>query len=110
MTVPAGDEPASELYILVASIGATYGDPTGKYAAFLKNAEVTYPSEPYFLWTQPLSDSGWVASNMPATTTNSNGGSGSGSAAGNTGAAVGVRMGAFVVTLASAIGVFALLF
>lgn len=113
MAVPPGDEPAGELYYLVATIGAIYGDPAGKYAAFLKNAEVTYPSEPYFLWTQPLSDSGWVASNLPATNSNSNGSSGNGSGSGSTnhtGGAVGVRFSGLIVTLVSAIGVSALSF
>lgn len=72
MGVKPGDEPAAELYMEVATIAAVYGDPNGTYAAFMKNAEVQYPSEPYFLWTQPLSDGGWVASNVNS----SGGGSG----------------------------------
>lgn len=55
------DEDPGELYPVVASVAAKYGDPNGKYAAFLANATPSYPADPYFLWSQPLSDSGWVA-------------------------------------------------
>jgi hypothetical protein len=53
---------ASELYPNVAAVGATYGDPTGKYAAFLKSKDEEYVSEAYFFWDQPLSDSGLTSS------------------------------------------------
>ena len=46
------DGPLSELYPSLAKVAAVYGDPDGKYAAFLKNAEAAYPAEPYFLWNQ----------------------------------------------------------
>jgi hypothetical protein len=62
LTVPPGDELASELYPNVAAVGAAYGDPTGKYATFLKEADSEYPMKPYFLWYQPFSDSGLVQS------------------------------------------------
>lgn len=58
-----GKEAADELYPNVAAVGAIYGDPNGKYAGFLANAEDAYPAEPYFLWNQPLSDNGWVSRN-----------------------------------------------
>ncbi|KAG6810902.1 hypothetical protein H0H92_009895 [Tricholoma furcatifolium] len=44
----------AELYPNVAAVGATYGDPDGKYAAFLAAGEATYATEAYFLWDQPL--------------------------------------------------------
>lgn len=52
------DGPLVELYPPIAATASIYGDPNGKYAAFLANGEKTYPYEPYFLWNQPLSDSG----------------------------------------------------
>jgi hypothetical protein len=64
MTIAPGDEAAAELYPDVAAVAATYGDPNGKYAAFLAKADDSYPSQPYFLWNQPLSDSGLAAA-MP---------------------------------------------
>jgi hypothetical protein len=70
MTTSAGSEAAAELYPDVAAIGATYGDSSGKYAAFLKSKDGGYVSEAYYLWNQPLSDSGLVA--------NSQGGGGGG--------------------------------
>jgi hypothetical protein len=48
MTVQPGDETANELYPNVAAVAATYGDPDGKNAAFLANADKTYPAQPYF--------------------------------------------------------------
>lgn len=68
LTVSPGNETASELYPNVAAVASAYGDPTGKYAAFLKEREVLYPGEPYFLWDQPFSDSGLLASNASNST------------------------------------------
>ncbi|KAG6840396.1 hypothetical protein C0991_006991 [Blastosporella zonata] len=45
---------ADELYPNIAAVGAVYGDPDGKYAAFLLNADPTYAEEADFLWDQPL--------------------------------------------------------
>jgi hypothetical protein len=61
LTVQPGDETASELYPNIAAVAATYGDAGGKYAAFLANADNTYPSQPYFYWDQPFSDSNLAA-------------------------------------------------
>lgn len=73
MTVAPGDDDPVELYPDVAAVAATYGDPDGKYAAFLAGKDNTYPSEPYFLWDQPLSDSNLAAATPtaggPATST-----------------------------------------
>jgi hypothetical protein len=67
MTVSPGDETASELYPNVAAVAAKYGDPDGKYAAFLANADNTYPAQPYFFWDQPLLDSNLAAATPTAT-------------------------------------------
>ncbi|KAI0320973.1 chondroitin AC/alginate lyase [Amylostereum chailletii] len=73
MTIDPGDDAPAELYPSVASVGATYGDSDGTYAAFLSNKVQSYPEEPYFLFDQPLSDSGWVSANVAnGTTTDSN--------------------------------------
>lgn len=61
MTVQPGNETASELYPNVAAVAATYGDPNGKYASFLAQADNQYPAESYFLWDQPFSDSNLAA-------------------------------------------------
>jgi hypothetical protein len=61
-----GDGPPSELYPSIAAVGAAYGDPDGKYAAFLANADDTYPAQPYFLFNQPFSDSNLAAANPPS--------------------------------------------
>ncbi|KAG9100111.1 hypothetical protein FRC06_004513 [Ceratobasidium sp. 370] len=47
-----------ELYPNVAAVGAIYGDPDGKYAKWLAGRDPSYPGQPYFLWDQPLSNSG----------------------------------------------------
>lgn len=105
MAVNPGEEPAAELYMSIATVAAVYGDPSGTYAAFLKNASADYPSEPFYLWTQPLSDGGWVAANLNSS---DGGGSGSGSntttTTTNKGGAVGSAsygLGGLLVTLLS---------
>ena len=88
---PAGSEDATELYPDVAAVGAIYGDPANKYAAWLNAAEnATYVEDASFLWNQPLSDSGLAAgieaaasaSAAAAAASASGGASGSGSGAG----------------------------
>lgn len=79
MTVQPGDELASELYPNIAAVAANYGDPNGKYAAFLANADNTYPAQPYFLWDQPFTDSNLAAAtptanSQPTTTSSSHNG------------------------------------
>ncbi|KIJ64736.1 hypothetical protein HYDPIDRAFT_89478 [Hydnomerulius pinastri MD-312] len=61
MTIPPGTEHAPELYQPIAGVAAQYGDPTGKYANFLANVDIRYPSAPYFLWNQPFSESNLIA-------------------------------------------------
>jgi hypothetical protein len=73
-----GDGPLSELYPSLAAVASTYGDTDGKYAAFVKAGDDTYPAEPYFLWNQPFSDSGLAA----ATPTGAGGPSSTGKTAG----------------------------
>ncbi|KAF8521779.1 chondroitin AC/alginate lyase [Hysterangium stoloniferum] len=43
-----------ELYPSVAAVAAIYGDPKGKYTAFLAHGDPQYFGEAYFLWNQPL--------------------------------------------------------
>ncbi|KAF8912813.1 alginate lyase-domain-containing protein [Gymnopilus junonius] len=47
-----GDEDATQLYPHVAAISAAYGDPHGKYMAFLKEKETTYASKSYWFYDQ----------------------------------------------------------
>ncbi|KAL4076768.1 alginate lyase-domain-containing protein [Scleroderma yunnanense] len=61
MSVPAGKENADELYQPLAGVAAKFGDPDGKYANFLAQANPRYPAEPYFLWCQPFSESGLIS-------------------------------------------------
>jgi len=71
MTISAStsseDSYAAELYPSIAAVAAIYGDPQGKYAGFLKQADGEYPSEAYFLWNQPLSDSGLTGTGSSGT-------------------------------------------
>jgi len=56
-----GDGPIWELYPSVAAVASKYGDPDGKYAAFMANADNTYPAQPYFMFNQNFSDSNLAA-------------------------------------------------
>ena len=62
MTVPASKsnetDDVSELYSIVADIATAYGDPHGKYIAFLKAGEPAYAADAFFLWDQPSSGGG----------------------------------------------------
>ncbi|KAI0061087.1 chondroitin AC/alginate lyase [Artomyces pyxidatus] len=60
MTIPPDDDGANELYSSIAAVASVYGDPQGKYVAFLTKAEYSYPENPWFFWNQPFSDSGWA--------------------------------------------------
>ncbi|KZV91347.1 chondroitin AC/alginate lyase [Exidia glandulosa HHB12029] len=46
--------PAQELYQHVAAVGSVYGDPDGKYAAYLARVSPDYPQSPFYFWNQPL--------------------------------------------------------
>lgn len=63
-----GDGPTEELFPDMAAVAAVYGDPGNMYSNYLKNGNQNYPGEPYFLFNQPLSDSG-----LPAATPDSTG-------------------------------------
>ena len=81
MSLPAGDETASELYPQVVAVGAAYGDPAGAYAAFMAaNAGDAYPADAQFLWNQPFSDSGLVRATTATSATGGTVRSGSGAA------------------------------
>lgn len=45
---------AAELYPNIAAVAAAYGDPTGKYAFYLRERDPLFAKQPYFLWDQPL--------------------------------------------------------
>lgn len=47
-----GDGPISELYPSLVEIASVYGDPEGKYASFLANADPSYLQQPYNVWAQ----------------------------------------------------------
>lgn len=66
-----GESAATELELLqpLAAIASIYGDPDGKYAAFLKSKDPEYPSRAYYLLTPGLSDSGLSQTAGAATTT-----------------------------------------
>jgi hypothetical protein len=51
-------ERESDLYPHVAAVASIYGDPDGKYAQWLAGKDKSFPSQPYFLWNQPLSNAG----------------------------------------------------
>ncbi|KAJ7700334.1 alginate lyase-domain-containing protein [Mycena rosella] len=44
----------AEIFPNIAAVAATYGDPDGKYVAFLAKAFPEYASDATFLWDQPL--------------------------------------------------------
>lgn len=72
MTIPASKSnetyDTSELYSIVADIAATYGDPHGKYIAFLSAGEPNYTSDGFFLWDQPLPGNGNGSSGINGST------------------------------------------
>ncbi|CAE6481161.1 unnamed protein product [Rhizoctonia solani] len=71
---PGPGEAASELFPQIAAVAVKFGDPSGKYAAFLASKDQSYPGRPWFLWNQPLSDSGLAVKFVPD---DDNGGNGS---------------------------------
>ncbi|CUA74436.1 hypothetical protein RSOLAG22IIIB_05545 [Rhizoctonia solani] len=62
---PGPGEAASELFPQIAAVAVKFGDPSGKYAAFLASKDQSYPGRPWFLWNQPLSDSGLAVKSVP---------------------------------------------
>ncbi|KAK7053003.1 hypothetical protein VNI00_004324 [Paramarasmius palmivorus] len=47
-------ENASDLFPCVAAIGSVFGDPKGKYEAFLRKFNPEYATAPHFFWNQPF--------------------------------------------------------
>ena len=64
MTTNPGSEDVTELYPHVASVAAAYGDPTGKYLAFLKQGDPSYTSRAYWFYSQPGALRGASAGNQ----------------------------------------------
>ncbi|CEL56856.1 hypothetical protein RSOLAG1IB_08134 [Rhizoctonia solani AG-1 IB] len=94
MTLPAtGEEDyTKELFPPLAAIASVYGDPDGKYAAFLKEKDPNYPGSGYYLIAPGLSDSGLKPpASVINSTTGGTGGSGSSSGNNSNGA---MKMGA----------------
>jgi hypothetical protein len=52
MALSPGSEDQSEILPHVAAVAAAYGDPTGKYAAFLKKLDLSYNIHPYWYYDQ----------------------------------------------------------
>ncbi|PSR85865.1 hypothetical protein PHLCEN_2v5341 [Hermanssonia centrifuga] len=52
MSINPKGEDISDIFPLVASIAAAYGDPTGKYASFLQKNDGSYKSQPYWFYSQ----------------------------------------------------------
>lgn len=53
MGLNPGSEDISDILPHVASVAAAYGDPTGKYAKFLKAKAPSYTSDPTWYYNQP---------------------------------------------------------
>ncbi|KAF8705971.1 Chondroitin AC alginate lyase, partial [Rhizoctonia solani] len=70
---PGPGEAASELFPQIAAVAVKFGDPSGKYAAFLASKDQSYPGRPWFLWNQPLSDSGLAVKFVPEDDDSGNG-------------------------------------
>jgi hypothetical protein len=68
----SGDGPADEVYPGIAAVASTYGDPGGKYAAFIASGDSQYAAQPYFLWNQPLSGSATPTGAQTKSTSKSN--------------------------------------
>ncbi len=58
MGVDPKDEDSSELLPHTASVVAAYGDPTGKYRAFLEKEDPMYQSRSWWFYNQPSSVKG----------------------------------------------------
>lgn len=61
MGVDPDDEDISDVFPHVAAVAAAYGDPKGKYAAFLKKQESDFASQPFWFYDQSS-----ALSNSPA--------------------------------------------
>ncbi|KZT06856.1 chondroitin AC/alginate lyase [Laetiporus sulphureus 93-53] len=52
MGLSPGSEAVSDIFPHVAAVAAAYGDPKGKYAAFLQKQVSTYKSTPFYFYDQ----------------------------------------------------------
>lgn len=52
MSIGAKGEDLSDIFPHVASVAAAYGDPKGKYAAFLQKNVNNYKSQPFWFYDQ----------------------------------------------------------
>lgn len=66
MTIQPTPSVPVELYPNIGAIAAIYGDPEGKYVAFLKTVYMSFAIEPWFYWNQPLGDGGYVEGQLVA--------------------------------------------
>lgn len=66
MTIQPAPSVPVELYPNIGAIAAIYGDPEGKYVAFLKTVYMSFAIEPWFYWNQPLGDGGYVEGQLVA--------------------------------------------
>ncbi|KAH9835670.1 chondroitin AC/alginate lyase [Rhodofomes roseus] len=67
MGVDPGSEDISDIFPHVAAVAAAYGDPKGKYAAFLQKHDSDYKSEPFWFYDQTA-----ALPNSPAASSKSN--------------------------------------
>ncbi|KAJ7720916.1 chondroitin AC/alginate lyase [Mycena metata] len=65
----------AEIYPNIAAVASEYGDPTGKYVAFLTKGFPEYPSDADFLWDQPLAGGSVSNTSDPKTGTGTGTGS-----------------------------------
>jgi hypothetical protein len=81
MTIPASEsnEEDGELYSIVSDVAAIYGDPQGKYIAYLKSGKPTYAIDASFLWDQPLPGGEKESAEIGKNATSGGGGGGGGS-------------------------------
>ncbi|KAG9100714.1 hypothetical protein FS749_013403 [Ceratobasidium sp. UAMH 11750] len=110
MTIaPTGEEDYTlELFPPLAAVASVYGDPDGKYAAWLKSKDPTYPSNAWYMLSPGLSDSGLTMPSPTASagTPGSTGGAGSN----NNNGAVGSRAsGVLGVVVALGVAVFSMM-
>lgn len=52
MTKGPGKEDITDIFPHVAAVAVAYGDPTGKYAAYLKKNDKRYQTAPYYYYNQ----------------------------------------------------------
>lgn len=53
MKQPFNKEDPTDLTPHIAAVAAQYGDPSGKYIAFLKKYQPDYQAQPYWYYDQP---------------------------------------------------------